>query len=150
MLKRSFLSSYAMSALALLGTCISYLLLTVIRRGTPTFAPLTPGVPASRIVLLSLAFILIPLVPAVLISTRDSSHFGVSGMIRWVIVGALIGAVGGILSEILPSVEQTSLILELAIFGFRIIIGLVVILSSYWLVFRLPTVVSNTCSKTKA
>ena len=94
--------------------------------------------------------IVIPLVPAVLISTRDSSHFGVSGMIRWVIVGALIGAVGGILSEILPSVEQTSaLIPGLAIFAFRIIIGLVVILSSYWLVFRLPTVVSNTCSKTK-
>ena len=71
-------------------------------------------------------------------------------MIRWVIVGALIGAVGGILSEILPSVEQTSaLIPGLAIFAFRIIIGLVVILSSYWLVFRLPTVVSNTFTKTK-
>jgi len=114
MLKRGFLSSYAMAALMLLGTSISYLFITGMRRGTSTFAPLSPGVSASRIVLLCLSLIVIPLVPAVLISRRDSSHFGVSGMIRWVIEGALIGAVGGILSEILfrraefPADPQTS------------------------------------------
>ena len=140
-----------MAALMLLGTSISYLFITGMRRGTSTFAPLSPGVSASRIVLLCLSLIVIPLVPAVLISRRDSSHFGVSGMIRWVIEGALIGAVGGILSEILPSAEQSSpLILRLAMFVFRIIIGLAVILSSYWLVFRLPTVASNTFGKREA
>jgi len=144
MLKRGFLSSYAMAALMLLGTSISYLFIAFIRRGTSTFAPLSAGVSASRIVLLCLSLIVIPLVPAVLISMRDPSHFGVSGMIRWVIVGALIGAVGGILSEILPSAGQSSpLILGLAMFVFRIIIGLAVILSSYWLVFRLPAVASR-------
>ena len=148
MLKRSFLSSYAMGALALVSTSISYLSLPVIWRGTSTFVRLSPGGSASRVVFLCLSLIVVPLVPALLIRTRDSSHFGVSGMIRWVIVGGLIGAVGGMLSELLPSPEQSSpLILGLAMFAFRIVIGLAVILSSYWLVFRLPTVASNTFGK---
>ncbi len=151
MLKRGFWSSYLMATVGLLGAAISYLALTTIRRGTAVASGLTTEVPASAWVLFCLSLLVLPSVPALLIRARDASHFGVSGMARWMIVGALTGSIGAILAEVLPSAGRTSpALVGLAAFTFRIVVGLGVVLMSYWVVFPLPRLVSSALGKRRA
>jgi hypothetical protein len=72
-------------------------------------------------------------------------------MARWLIVGALIGSIGAILAEVLPSADRTSpALVGLAVFTFRIVVGLGVLLLSYWVVFTLPRLVFSALGKRRA
>ncbi len=151
MLKRGFWSSYLMATVGLLGAAISYLVLTTIRRGTAVAPEFSSGAPISSWVRFCFSLLVLPLVPALLISARDASHFGVSGMARWLVVGALIGTIGGVLGEVFPSADRDSpALVGLAVFTFRIVVGLGVVLLSYWVVFTLPRLVSSALGNRRA
>ncbi len=146
-LKRSFISSYVMSVFTLVAMVISFAVVSMIRLGTSDLGDVirfsTKG-SIAEIVLEVFSLFLLTILPAIWISACDETYFVIFGVFRWGLLGILAEGAGGFISNVIPLPSQSSgLFDEFITFILRIIVGLVIIGVSYWLVFRMPRMVSK-------